>query len=257
MSASVNTIKRLLWVLLGVFALAYIISLNIENHFVDVNTKWLSNDFLFAIVGGAFASLVIVLVCEYIRYRQLKFATETALFSNLGNLYGQFLIIRSNCKRALNSYTLVADNLIQPSCNNAMMFADYINGTDYTAFCDKSKIKDLLVRYKTGKYQIMKSVLFGFVNLQIAIHTDKIELLKQKNNSGVTSDSPNVNKTLKKVIEQTTTILTYLDQIISQIDNELGNRYHWQDVKQTLNTYQENFVEQHLDDYLKEDVVVF
>lgn len=66
MSASVNTIKRLLWVLLGVFALTYIISLNIENHFVAVNTKWLSNVFLFAIVGGAFASLVIVLVCEYI-----------------------------------------------------------------------------------------------------------------------------------------------------------------------------------------------
>lgn len=257
MNTSINTIKRLLWVLLGVFALTYIISLNIENHFVAVNTKWLSNDFLFVIVGGAFASLVIVLVCEYIRYRQLKFATETALFSNLGNLFGQFLIIRSNCKRALNNHTLVADNLIQPTCNNAMMFADYINGTDYTTFCDKSKIKDLLVRYKTEKYHIMKFVLFGFVNLQIAIHTDEIELLNQKNNSGVTSDSPNVNKTLKKVIEQTTTILTYLDQIISQFDNEMGNRYHWQDVKQTFNTYQENFVEQHLDDYLKEDVILF
>jgi hypothetical protein len=28
-------------------------------------------------------------------------------------------------------------------------------------------------------------------------------------------------------------------------------------MKQTINTYQENFVEQNLDDYLKEDVIVF
>ena len=257
MSISVNAIKRLLWVLLGLFVLTYLISLNIEFHFV-ADTKWLSSEFLFAIVGGAFASLVIVIVCEVIRYRQLKFATEAALFSNLANLYGQFLIIRSNCKRALNNHALVADNLIQPTCNNAMMFADYINGTDYTPFCQKNKIKDILFKYKTDKYQTMKSVLFGFINLQIAIHTDKIELIKQQGvSNNVTSDCPYVNKALNKVINQTTTILTYLDQTISQIDNELNNRYHWQNMKQTINTYQETFVEQNLDDYLKEDVIMF
>lgn len=257
MSTSVNTIKRLLWILSGMFILTYLISLNIENHFVIADTKWLSNDFLFAIAGGAFASLVIVLVCEFIRYRHLKLVTEAALFSNLGNLYGQFLIIRSNCKRVLNNHVLVADNLIQPTCNNAIMLADFINGTDNTPFCNKNKIKDILIQYKADKYQTMKSVLFSFINLQIAIHTDKIALLKQNNNCGVTSDHPNVNRTLNKVISQTTTILTYLDQILSQIDNDLGNRYHWQDVKQKLNTYQKNFIEQTFEDYLKEDVVVF
>ena len=137
-----------------------------DNHFVVADTKWLSNEFLFAIAGGAFASLAIVIVCEVIKYWQLKFATEAALFSNLVNLYGQFLIIRSNCKRALNNHALVADNLIQPSSNNAMMFADCINGTDYTPFCQKNKIKDTLLQYKTEKYQTMKSVLLGFIKLQ-------------------------------------------------------------------------------------------
>lgn len=258
MSTSVSTIKHLLLVLLVIFILTYFISLNLENHFIVANTKWLSNEFMFAIACGAFASLVIVLVCEFIRYLQLKLATEAALFSNLGNLYGQFLIIRSNCKRALNNHALVADNLIQPTSNNAAMFADAINNMDYTPFRNKNKIKDILLKFKTDKYQTMKSVLFGFINLQIAIHTDKIELIKQQGvSNNVTSDSPYVNKTLNKVISQTTTILTYLDQIISQIDNELGKKYHWQNVKQTLNTYQENFVEQNLDDYLKEDVIVF
>lgn len=257
MSISINTIKRLLWVLLVLFLLTYLIALNIENHFVVVDTKWLSNDFLFAIADGAFASLVIVIVCEVIKYRQLKFATEATLFSNLANLYGLFLMIRSNCKRALNNHALVADNLIQPTCNNAMLLADSVNGMDYSPFCSKNKIKDILLQYKMDRYQMMKSVLIGFINLQIAIHTDKIELRKQDVSNDDKSDCTYVNKTLNKVINQTTTILTYLDQIISQIDNEVGTRYHWQNVKQTLNTYQNNFVDQNLVDYLNEDVIVF
>lgn len=257
MSTSVNTIKWLLGVLLGVIILTYLISLNMENQFVIVNTRWLSNNFLFAIAGGALASLLIVLVCEIIRYRQLKLATEAVLFSNMGNLYGQFLIIRSSCKRVLNNHALVADNLIQPISNSAAMFADSINSIDYTPLCNKNKINEIIVQFKSEKYQVLKSVLTSFIYYQIAIHEDEIILKKQGIHGGVTSDGPNVNQALNKVINQSTTILTYLDQIISQFDNELGNRYNWLNVKQSMNTYQENFIEQHLDDYLKEDVIVF
>lgn len=257
MSTSVNTIKWLLGVLLGVIILTYLISLNMENHFVIVNTRWLSNNFLFAIAGGALASLLIVLVCEIIRYRQLKLATEAVLFSNMGNLYGQFLIIRSSCKRVLNNHALVADNLIQPISNSAAMFADSINSIDYTPLCNKNKINEIIAQFKSEKYQILKSVLTSFIYYQIAIHEDEIFLKKQGIQGGVTSDSPNVNQALNKVINQSTTILTYLDQIISQFDNELGNRYNWLNMKQSMNTYQENFIEQHLEDYLKEDVIVF
>ena len=76
MSVSVNTIKRLMGILIGVLVINYLISLNMENHYIVSNTKWLSNDFLFAIAGGTFASLVVVLVCEIIKYRQIKRATE-------------------------------------------------------------------------------------------------------------------------------------------------------------------------------------
>lgn len=257
MSTSVNTIKWLLGVLLSVIILTYLISLNMENHFVIVNTRWLSNNFLFAIAGGALASLLIVLVCEVIRYRQLKLATEAVLFSNMGNLYGQFLIIRSSCKRVLNNHALVADNLIQPISNSAAMFADSINSIDYTPLCNKNKINEIIAQFKSEKYQVLKSVLTSFIYYQIAIHEDEIILKKQGIHGGVTSDGLNVNQALNKVINQSTTILTYLDQIISQFDNELGNRYNWLNVKQSLNTYQENFIEQHLEDYLKEDVIVF
>ena len=257
MSISVKTIKLLLWILLGVFVLTYLISLNIENHFVVVNLKWLSNDFLFAIAGGAFASLAIVLVCEVIKYRQLKFATEGTLFSYLGNLYGQFLIIRGNCKRTLNGRDLVPDNLIQPSCDNATMLADHIYGIDYTTFCEKNNVSSVLLKFKTEKYLLLKNVISSFIYLRIAIREDSMMLLQQGKRDIVTSDCPHVKDALNKVIGQTSIILTYLDQIIAQMDDGLDNRYKWHNLKKTLNTYQDNFETKTLADYMNEDLVVF
>ena len=257
MSISVKTIKLLLWILLGVFTLTYLISLNIENHFVVANLRWLSNDFLFAIAGGAFASLVVVLVCEIIKYRQLKLAAEGALFSYLGNLYGQFLIIRGNCKRTLDGHDLVPDNLIQSSCDSAMMLADHINGIDYTTFCGKNNVSSILLKFKTEKYLLLKNVISSFIYLRIAIREDSKMLLQQGKRDIVTSDCPNVKDALNKVIGQTSTILTYLDQIISQVDDGLDNRYNWHNLKKTLNTYQDNFETKTLADYINEDVVVF
>jgi len=257
MSTSVNTIKKLLWVLAGVLVLTYFISLNMENHFIALGAKWISNEFLFAIAGGAFASLVIVLVCEFIRYRQIKLATETTLLVYLGSLYGQFLIIRSNCKRALNGKNIVSDNLIQSTCDNATIIVDSINVIDYILICKTNKVRDLLNQFKTDKYLAIKNVLINFAYLKMAIWEDGKALIPQGKQNLVTSDCPNTNRVLNKVISQSTTILTYFDQIITQIDNELGNKYTWQNKKQALNNYQDNYIGQQLDDYIKEDVIVF
>ena len=257
MSISVKTIKLLLWILLGVFTLTYLISLNVESHFVSANSKWLSNDFLFAIAGGAFASLAIVLVCEVIKYRQLKFATEGALFSYLGNLYGQFLIIRGNCKRTLNGHDLVPDNLIQSPCDSAMMMADHINGIDYTTFCGKNNVSSVLLKFKTEKYLLLKNVISSFIYLRIAIREDSMMLLQQGKRDIVTSDCLHVKDALNKVIGQTSIILTYLDQILSQMDEGLYNRYNWHNLRKTLNTYQDNIETKTLADYMNEDLVFF
>ncbi|MBQ9439344.1 MAG: hypothetical protein IJU35_01920 [Paludibacteraceae bacterium] len=244
-------------VLIGVFAITYFISLNMENHYIILNTKWLSNDFLFAISGGTFASLVVVLVCEIIKYRQIKIATEGALFSYLANLYGQFLIIKGNCTRTLKSHNIVSDNLIQSTCDNSMMLVDYINGIDYSPYCKNNIIKDILDQFKKEKYSTLKNVLISFANLRIAIREDSIILLQQGKRDIVTSDCRNTQGTLNKIKSQTSTILIYLDQIISQIDNGLQNKYNWQSLKKTMDTYQDNLETKTLADYMNEDLVVF
>ena len=238
MNTSVNTIKKLLWVLAGILVLTYLISLNMENHFITLNTKWISNKFLFAIASGAFASLIVVIVCEVIKYRQLKFATEGLLFSYLGNLYGQILIIRGNCKRTLNSHDLVPDNLIQSSCDNAMMLVDYISRIDYTLFCGNNNVYGILSKFKIEKSLHLKNVLISFTYLRIAINEDSKIFLQQGKRDIITSNCTNVKDALNKIIGHTSTILTYLNQVITLMDDEFDNRYNWHNLRKTLNIYQ-------------------
>lgn len=257
MSAIVNTIKKLWGILIGVLGLTYFISLNMENHFIELNVTWISNYFLFTIEGGVFASLIVVLICELVRYHQLKLATENALLVYLGNLYGQFLIIRSNCKRSLNNAIIVPENLIQSNCDNATIIADSVFKIDYKLICKYNRVEELLNQFKANKYVDIKNVLISFIFLRIAINEDKKLLIQQRESELVKSTCPNTNKVLNKVVNQSTTILTYLDQVLTQMDDELGHKYQWQSKKQVLNTYQSNYIGQQLENFLNEDVIVF
>lgn len=257
MSASVNILKRLILILFIVALATYVVSLNMENHFIICHSKWISNEFLFAIVCGIFASLFVVIVCEYIKYRQIKTSVENAIFMYYGNLYGQFLIIRGNCLRAINGNEVVADNLIQPTCNNAMAFADSIWGLDYCVFHKNNKIENLLTNFRLEKHLLIKNILNEFTFLRIAIRVDSIQLLLNGKRDIVTANCPKTNETLHKIISQSETVIAYLGQQLSQIDDEFGNRYNWNRIKKTLNDYQANYTGQSLDNYLQKDTVSF
>ena len=66
MSTSIKVIHftKTMSILLGI--ITYIISLNISYGWFDI--KWISNSFLLTIIGGAFASMLVVLICEIQKY---------------------------------------------------------------------------------------------------------------------------------------------------------------------------------------------
>lgn len=257
MSTSISTLKRLLLILCGAAVATYVVSLNMENHFIGCKSKLISNEFLFAIVCGIFASLFVVIVCEYIKYRQIKLSVENAIFMNFGNLYGQFLIIRGNCQRALNGNEVVSDNLIQSICDNSMALTDSIWGLDYCVFQKNNKIEYILAHFRLKKHLLIKNVLNEFTFLRIAIREDSKQLLLAGERDVVTANCPKVNETLHRIVDQSTTIIVYLDQELSRINDELKNRYNWSTVKKILNDYQTNYTGQSLDIYLQKELVIF
>ena len=257
MSTCVNTLKRLLLILIGVAVATYVVSLNMEKHFVICHSKWISNDFVFATVCGIFASLFVVIVCECIKYRQMKKSVENAIFMYYGNLYGQFLIIRGNCQRAINGNEVVADNLIQSTSDNAMALTDSIRGLDYKVFHKNSKIENLLNHFRLEKHLSIKNVLVEFTFLRVAIREDSKQLMLAGKRDIVTANCPKVNETLHRIADQSEIIIAYLDQQLSQIDDEFKNRYNWDSIKKTLNDYQTNYTGQLLDNYLQKELVTF
>jgi len=255
MSASVNTLKRLLLILFIVALATYVVSLNMENHFIICHSKWISNEFLFAIVCGIFASLFVVIVCEYIKYRQIKTSVENAIFMYYGNLYGQFLIIRGNCQRAINGNDVVADNLIQSTCDNAIALTNSIWGLDYCVFRKNNKIENILAHFRLEKHLLIRNVLSEFMFLRIAINEDSMQLLLAGKRNVVTANCPKTNETLLRIISQSETVIAYLGQQLSQINVEFNNRYNWDRIQKSLNDYQSNYNSQSLDDYLHKEIV--
>lgn len=180
----------------------------------------------------------------------MKKSVENAIFMYFGNLYGQFLIIRGNCQRAINSNEVVADNLIQSTSDNAIALTDSIQGLDYKVFHKNSKIENLLNHFKLEKHLPIKNVLVEFTFLRVAIREDSKQLMLAGKRDIITANCPKVNETLHRIVDQSTTIITFLDQQLSQLDKEFNNRYTWNRIKQTLNDYQINYTCQSLEDYL-------
>ena len=94
MRGNVKTIKLTAW-LSAIFALiTYFISIKGMLGISDL--KWLPDIFLLAVFGGAFASMLVVLICEISKYVQNRENAETYLFSHLYYLYGQLQMISKN-----------------------------------------------------------------------------------------------------------------------------------------------------------------
>ncbi len=242
MELCTNTIKKLSIATVMTFFMTYLISLNIENSFIIFNTKWLSFNFIFTITSGAFVSLLIVLICEYIKYLHLKRNAEIAIVLKLANLFGQILIIKYTCKRALHSHGIANKYLIQSTCNNISIITDDISGIDYTPFFEKSnRIKTILNKYLPKISNSTKTFPKDSYEFQLAITEEELSLLQQHKEEIITYDAAKVRNELICIINKTLPILNDLDIVLSQIDKNCDNRYHWQSVKESLYTYQDNY----------------
>lgn len=72
MRSSINSIKFLAILSVALLIITYSISLNNDNSWIVLDTPWISNSFAFAIAGGSFASMLVVLACELQKYQSIK-----------------------------------------------------------------------------------------------------------------------------------------------------------------------------------------
>ena len=238
--------------------LTYIVSFNEENNLLVLNTPWLSNSFAFTIVGGSFTSLIVVLACEMQQYELIKRQTEDYIFNQLFSLYKQITIIHYNTKRQLNDVSSpVPSNLIDELANRGKMCLANLTTIDYFTFCKHNTIKEQLIQYRGNSGTRIQFFLQDTVFFKMAINEDKLTLLKQRIDVPITSNMPNTHQTLKKIINDSSVVLSFIEKSLDIIDKECKNRYHWSELKRNIIFGEENFVSVDIDKYLGQPLIQF
>lgn len=256
MKSSIYTIKFLVILSVVLLLATYCISLNDENRWIVLNTPWLSNSFVFAIFGGTFASLLVVLACEIQKYQSIKRQTEDYIFGQLFSLYSQVTIIHYNTKRQLDDrVSPVPSNLIDEIANRGKMCLTSLTSIDYFTFCKHCIIKKQLIQYRGISGTRILYFLQNTVFLKMAINEDRIDLLKKGKDVLITSDMPKTRQTLEKIFNDSSVVLSFIENSIEIIDKDCNKRYHWSELKRKVISGEEDFVSPILDDFLKSPII--
>ena len=258
MKSSIKTIKYLAALSVVFLLLSYGISLNDENRWIVLNTPLLSNSFAFAIAGGTFASLLVVLSCELQKYQSTKRQTEDYIFGQLFSLYTQVTIIHYNTKRQLNDNSSpVPNNLFDEISNKGKICLVSIASIEYATFCKDNDIYKLLNQYRGKAGTRIRIFLQNTLFLIIAINEDKRALLIQGRDEQITSNLPRTHQTLKKIFDDSSIVLYFIEKSLEIIDEECNNRYHWSKLKRDVILSEDNFVSASLDDFTKSSTIQF
>lgn len=258
MRTSINTVKFVTLLSIVFLLLTYSISLNEENKWILLDTPWLSNRIVFAIVGGSFTSLVVIVACELQKYFLMKHQMEDYIFGQLFTLYSQIAIIHYNTKCQLNEPNApVPYNLFEEIVNRGILCLNSLNTIDFVSFKTQNVIRAILNRFNRKNGLYIRSFLQNTVFLKIAVNEDKIAKLSQGRNEIITASSPKTRLALKKIFDDSCVILSYLEILLGQIDNKFEYRYHWREVKRNIILSEDNFVPVDLNDYLKSPTINF
>ena len=209
--------------------ITYLVTLNIEIGFLNLSVPWLSNNFALTVCGGAFASMLVVLIGEVQKYSLNKKAAEDFLFSHTAYVYGQLLIIKTHIQNRLNdpTATVPGELLSMPSnCLKNEIFL--ISNADYYTFLRRNKL--------TKEYQDFCNValqnLANFVNasnyLDIAVLEDQMNNLKICGMKGtITSGSFYTGQVLRKFDSLVDPLIDEIDVFLQHLDEDCSYRFMW------------------------------
>lgn len=233
-----HTLFFLIILCLIFLGLSYAISINMEIGFCDVNSAFISNNFLFTCFSGVFASLLVLIVTEAYRFFQTKKAVEQFMFGQLAFIYGQLQIANTNIYNLLSGDKLVTENLLEYLSTSIKQITTSLRSLDYNPIIPNNQariIKNIVIRLFSTEIPHLDSFVGNCIYLPIAINTDKMEALQNgKSNHVVMSSSPNTNKTLKLLNDEISRLKAQILIDLTELNAVCDNRFHWNDIEHQI-----------------------
>lgn len=225
MRSNVKTIKLTTRLSLILAVITYLISIKGVLGIDEI--KWLPDTFLFAVFGGAFASMLVVMICEISKYYENRESTETFLYSHLYYLYGQLQIMLKNIYFLAKHNDAIQKDALKQLIHNSEAEMNTVFYIDYAPY----KSNNAILVEKENYNKIVFPAVQGFLRdcrmFELAVLTD--EIIKRKGGIG-----DNSNLVLEKLSTQIQEPLSLLDALLIKIDKSCKGRYNWSQVRDRM-----------------------
>ena len=231
MRSNVKTIKLTAWLSLIFVAITYLISIK---GILGVNElKWLPDIFLLAVFGGAFASMLVVLICEISKYYQNRESAETYLVSHLYYLYGQLQVLSKNIDFFIKQQDRMPKNALSQIIANAEAEMNAVYFADYAPYKKNNAIWAEKLDYNNKTFPVIQQFLQDCRLVEIAAITD--EMIEIKKSMGTyESTGNNASSVLLKLSEQVREPLSLINKKLTRIDQLCHGRYSWLKVREDM-----------------------
>lgn len=254
MGSSIKVIRFTIRAAIVGVILTYLVSLNISYGWFDL--KWLSNNFLLTVFGGAFASMLVVMICEFQKYFESKTSTEISIFYNASWLYGQLLILKNLIQKMFDSpKDPMATGMFAQTEHNIKMQLSTFRQIEYATFSKRSSLLKNFYLFRFQTIPNIEKIIINFRNLDTAIVTDKLNSIKTFGaEQRITSNSPNTGKALKIQYRDLVYALDEVDSFMALLDAECNGLFKWAETKAGLLQAWENEPEFSFEAFISQEV---
>lgn len=201
---------------------------------ISFECNWISNDFLFVIFSGAFASSLVVLISEIFGYKQLKKALENELYSHTVCLYAAAKVAKNTMTTIIeNTEIYVVPDMLDQQQYQISSALNCIFNLDYSTFCKKQDLFIELTAFK-GKYSAYMEMIRECVYLRMSINQTQIdELMKNPCFKGpINTTYPLVLKTAQILQKHFDTIMSDCEKLLAKVD--YSGRFNWKAHKEKV-----------------------
>lgn len=201
---------------------------------ISFECNWFTNEFLFVIFSGAFASSLVVLISEIFGYRQLKKALENELYSHTVCLYAAAKVAKNTMTAVIENKEIhVVPDMLDQQQYQISSALNCIFNLDYATFCKKQELYVELTAFK-GKYTDYMAMMRECAYLRMSINQTQIdELMKNPCFHGpINTTHPLVLKTAQILQKHFDTIISDCEKLLDKVD--YSRRFDWKARKENV-----------------------
>lgn len=252
MDSNIKIMRFLAITAIASFLITYMVHLNMEFRFLVLNTSWISNNLMFSIFSGAFASVVIALLLEIRQYKMNKVKEENQIFYDATILFSQFTILKYTLLRIKEQpNSIISSDAITMPVSQCEQIISSLHNVDYHSILKSDK---LAMNLKEMNDMIGKNIapfLFHAKFIQQAVIQDKILELQQTGKS----TNPNYNsyfckQTIDKLHEDIIPIVDDLTSCVRKIAQSVNRQDKLEHIIKDFTCFEDNYKTPSLEEYL-------